>query len=128
MTGRLITSTADTYYLKRYVLFEYNPTLTMVNGKIIYVTKNNDPKGKTWTKLLNSVYQFIREKRVETWKIYSISFHKLISYYESFGFEQYDTIYIRGKAKVVEMKIIIEYQENQSTEKNISENDDFDDY
>lgn len=111
LNGRLITSSSDRYYLRGYVLFEYDSRLSMVNGKIICAIKSANPEKKIGKTLLFSVYQFILEKRVETWRIFSLPSPKLVTYYENFGFQKYDTIYVRGKAKVIEMKIKIEYNE-----------------
>lgn len=120
--GRIITSSADKYYLRGYVLFEYDSRLAMVNGKIICAIKSADPEKRIGKMLLDSVYQFILEKKVETWRIFALPYPKLIAYYESIGFTQYDTIYVRGKAKVVEMNLIVKYDNDQNDESLIINN------
>lgn len=109
LNGRAIISTVDRYYLRGYVLFQYDPRLALVTGKNICAIKNSNPDVKIGRKLLNAVYSFILENKVETWKINSTP--KLISYYENFEFEQCNTIYVRGKAKVVRMIRLIHYDE-----------------
>lgn len=94
----------------------------MVTGKIICAIKNADPEKRIGKRLLNSVYEFILEKRVETWKIYSLPFPKLVAYYESFGFKQHDVIYMRGKAKVVEIKLLLIYDKENVTDSYVIDN------
>lgn len=122
LNGRLIVSTTDRYYLRGYVLFEYDSRLAMVNGKIICAIKSTDPKKKIGKILLESVYQFILENRVETWRIFSLPSPKLVAYYESFGFKQHTTLYVRGKAKVVEMNITLTYTEDNVNDSFIIDN------
>jgi len=124
--GRIITSSADRYYLIGYVLFEYDSSLPMVQGKIICAMKNADPEKKIGMLLLNAVYSFILEKKVETWRILSLPYPSLVSYYESFGFQQYDTIYVRGIPKVIEMKLKIIYNDSDDSDDTIlnHENDE----
>lgn len=127
LSGKIITSSADRYYLRGYVLFEYDARLAMVNGKIICAIKNVDPERRIGKILLDSVHQFILEKRVETWRIFSLPFPKLVSYYESIGFKRHTTLYVRGKAKVVEMSLTLLYDEeinDNSITDNVCELDD----
>jgi len=119
--GKIITSSADRYYLRGYILFEYDQSLAMVSGKIVCAMKNSDPEKKIGMLLLECVYQFILEKKVETWRIFSLPYPGLVSYYKTFGFEEYDTIYVRGLPKVVEMKMKINYD---SYVKNEDKSDD----
>lgn len=110
LNGRTAKSSADKYYLRGFVLFEYEERSSTVIGKIICAIKSSNPQLRIGKKLLDSVYSFVIENRVETWTINSLPFPKLVLYYEKFGFVYQRTIYARGQPKVVVLEMNIQHE------------------
>ena len=96
--NRNVSEKSKKYVLKGYVLFRYEERGSIVMGKILCGHRG---VGRL---LLESVLQFITEREVQTWIIYSLPFEKLINYYQEFGFKIINIIYRGGKKKCYEMR------------------------
>lgn len=89
------------YLLKGFTLFYYNKFGSAVVDKILY---GADEYLGVKYQLLESVYNFIYEKKVKIWIIFSSPLNKSIEFYEDLGFSQVRMIYKNGVKDVCEMQ------------------------
>lgn len=113
ITGSSHSRRGFKYFLKGFVLFRYNRRLSLVNGKILCGHDGYRGIGRI---LLECVYEFILERKIENWSIYSLPENELIEYYKSAGFVESDTIYKNGKKKVIRMVRNFTYNEKQNVD------------
>ena len=106
--GQALKGKSKKYVLKGYVLFKYEERISTVTGKILCGSDGYRGIGRI---LLECVLEFITEREVQTWTIYSLPFENLVKYYEEIGFRVMNIIYRNGKKKCYEMRrdFIYEY-------------------
>ena len=106
--GQALKGKSKKYVLKGYVLFKYEERISTVTGKILCGSDGYRGIGRI---LLECVLEFITERKVQTWTIYSLPFENLVKYYEEIGFRVMNIIYRNGKKKCYEMRrdFIYEY-------------------
>ena len=109
--GQKQRGSSQKYVLKGYVLFKYDERLSLLTGKILCGSDGYRGVGR---QLLECVADFIFDKRVQTWTIYSLPDEKLIKYYEYMGFSVIDILYRNGKKKVYEMRRKFTYDNVQT--------------
>uniref|UniRef100_A0A6C0AF32 N-acetyltransferase domain-containing protein n=1 Tax=viral metagenome TaxID=1070528 RepID=A0A6C0AF32_9ZZZZ len=118
MTSLKNRGSKSQYVLKGFVMFEYDDFAKIINGKIFCARKLYKGTGNI---LLECVKDFDIRNKVVLWRINSLPFEPLLHYYENFGFERRDNIYIKGKLKVVLMVKILEYKDEDEEDENSEE-------
>lgn len=87
--GYIILTKENIFILKGFVLFRYEELgSTLINKILCGLTKYENIS----LKLIECVLEFIAERRIETWIIYSLNNPKLIEFYEKIGFKIIKTI------------------------------------
>lgn len=109
--GFLILGKLKYVILKGFILFRYEEFGSTIISKIFYVSNLN-----FLSKLLDSVLEFISNKKIESWVIFLTNNSRLIKFYENIGFK-----IVRKKNKSVEIRKDFTYYEEIETQFELEE-------
>lgn len=109
------------YMLKGFTMFSYDEFSKTITGKIVCGKESYKGMG---LKLLECVEEFALDHKVARWQINSLPHKKLIEYYKNFGFEQIDSIFDKGKLKVIVMLKSFEYEYEEIVKTKNDESED----